>query len=111
MGQDRMTTITATGADFDAVAMAEGTTALVDFWAPWCAPCRALAPMLEDLAEDFAGRALVVKVDVEAEPDLAKRFGVSSLPALLLMQDGVEVQRVVGTRSRAYLASLLDAAL
>ena len=69
---------------------------LVDFWAAWCSPCRALLPSLERLATSFAGRAKVAKVEVDANPDLAQRFGVRSIPTLVFFRDGREVDRIVG---------------
>jgi putative thioredoxin len=71
---------------------------LVDFWAGWCAPCRSLAPVLEKVAESFSGRLLVAKVDTDAEPELATRFGVRSLPTLLLFQDGAPRDQTMGAQ-------------
>jgi thioredoxin 1 len=77
------------------VVNASGVT-LVDFWATWCGPCRALAPSLERLAAAFAGRAKVAKVEIDQHPQLAERFGVRSIPTLVFFRDGREVDRVVG---------------
>ncbi len=99
---------TAGDADFATIVLTADRPVLVDFWASWCAPCRALAPVLEDLAEDFADEALIVKVDAEAERDLAARFHVGGLPTLLVFSDGVEVGRVTGLQSRARLAAMLE---
>lgn len=77
------------------VVNASGVT-LVDFWAPWCGPCRALAPSLERLAVAFSGRAKVGKVEVDQNPELAERFGVRSIPTLVFFRDGREVDRIVG---------------
>lgn len=98
----------ATVETFDAMVLAADEPVLVDFWAPWCGPCRALMPTLEDLAEDHAGEARVVKVNVEEEPDLQARFGVSTLPTLLLFAGGELRERVIGVQSRARLSALLD---
>lgn len=80
---------------------------VVDFWAQWCAPCRMIAPVLADLAARHAGRLKVVKVDVDAEPDLARRFGAQSIPLLVVLRDGHEVDRVVGALPRAALEARL----
>ena len=98
----------ATAETFDAVVLASAEPVLVDFWAPWCAPCRSLLPVLEDVAEDYAGEAQVVKVNVEEESALRDRFGVSTLPTLLLFRDGEMRERMIGVQSRARLAALLD---
>jgi thioredoxin 2 len=76
---------------------------LVDFWAAWCAPCRQVAPVLEQLARDYAGKLKIVKVDVEREPTLAARFDARSIPLLVVIRDGHEVDRVIGAATRRAL--------
>lgn len=80
---------------------------VVDFWAAWCAPCRMISPVLQDLAERHAGDLKVVKVDVDANPELAARFGAQSIPLLVVIRDGQEVDRVVGALPRAALEQRL----
>jgi thioredoxin 2 len=99
----------------DAATFAAESTAsvpvVVDFWAQWCAPCRMIGPVLEDLAARHAGRLKVVKVDVDANPDLAARFGARSIPLLVVLRDGREVERIVGALPRPGLESRLAAVL
>jgi thioredoxin 2 len=93
---------------------AETTTSVpvvVDFWAAWCGPCRMISPVLKDLAERHAGHLKVVKVDVDANPALATRFGAQSIPLLVVLRDGQEVDRVVGALPRAALEQRLGPVL
>ncbi len=80
---------------------------VVDFWAAWCGPCRMISPVLEDLAKRHVGHLKVVKVDVDANPGFATRFGAQSIPLLVVIQDGKEVDRVVGALPRAALEQRL----
>jgi len=91
----------ATDADFDQ-RIAEGIV-LVDFWAPWCAPCRAIAPMLEQVATAHAGKLSILKVNVDENPIVAHRHAIRSIPTLLLFNEGQRVDTIVGAPSRAYL--------
>lgn len=91
---------------FDQEANAS-VTVVVDLWAPWCAPCRMIAPVLADLAAEHAGRLKVVKVNVDEEPALGARFHARSIPLLVVLRDGHEVDRIVGALSRPALAARL----
>jgi thioredoxin 1 len=97
-----------TTANFDAEVLKSSTPVLVDFWAPWCGPCRAVAPTVDALAVDFAGRAKVVKLNTDEESDIAVKLGVSSIPTLMVFKNGEMVERVVGNRSKNDLAALIN---
>ena len=80
---------------------------LVDFWASWCGPCQMLGPLIEELAEEYKGRATIAKVDIDNEKKLAQRYGVMSIPTVILFEDGVEKNRFVGVQPKAvYTADL-----
>ena len=81
--------------------------ALVDFWAEWCRPCKRVAPVIEELAQEFEGRVTVAKVDVDKESALAARFKVMSIPTVILLNDGVEVKRFVGIEPKETYAEAL----
>ena len=90
--------------NFDTV-LAENPLVAVDFWAAWCGPCRMVAPVMEALSDRFAGRAVVGKVDVDEQPVLAERYGVMSIPTVVLFKNGQEVRRLVGAMpEQAYAA-------
>lgn len=81
---------------------------LVDFFATWCGPCRMIAPSVEQLAAEYEGRAVVGKVDVDAEPGLAQRFGVMSIPTLIVLAGGKVVEQAVGARAKQDIAAMID---
>lgn len=96
-----------TTAAFDSVVDNAPLT-LVDFWATWCGPCRMVGPVIEKLGEQYEGKAVIAKVDVDAEPDLARRFGIMSIPTVVFLKNGKEFQRLVGVQSPQVYADLLD---
>lgn len=103
-----MSIINATDASFDTDVVNSDGLFLVDFWAAWCGPCKAIAPVLEELAEDYQGRVKIVKVDVDANPQSAARFGIRSIPTLFVFKNGERVETVVGGRPKSEFAALLD---
>src|SRR4029079_10921331 len=81
---------------------------LVDFWAPWCAPCRMLAPTVEAVAQNFESSASVVKLNVDENPQVSQRYGIKGIPTLILFKNGKEEERVVGATSEGAISRLLD---
>ncbi|MDY0123065.1 thioredoxin [Sulfurimonas crateris] len=98
-----------TSSDFEAT-LGEGVS-LVDFWAPWCGPCRMIAPVIEELANDYDGKAKICKVNTDEEQDIAVKFGIRSIPTIIFFKDGKIEGQVVGAQSKAALAEKLDALL
>lgn len=83
---------------------------LVDFWAPWCGPCRMVAPVVEELSQDYAGKVKFVKLNTDENPKVSAQFGIRSIPTLMIFKNGQLVQQVVGFRPKSQLSQLLDAA-
>jgi thioredoxin 2 len=93
---------------FDLLTRTGRRPVLVDFWAGWCAPCRQLAPELEQLASELAGRLLVVKVDTESAPMIATRYAIQAIPTLVLLRSGIEVDRLTGAMPLAALRARVE---
>ena len=93
--------------NFDAT-VAEGVT-MVDFWAPWCGPCRMIAPVVEELAEDFEGKATIAKVNTDEEQEIAVKYGIRSIPSILFFKNGEVVDQMVGAASKDAFAEKITA--
>ena len=97
--------------NFGQMVLQAKTPVLVDFWAAWCAPCRMVAPVVEELAKEFEGRVSFVKLDVDQNPRTASQYGIMSIPTLLIFKNGAPVSNIVGFRPKADLKRSLDASL
>ncbi|HDW2813886.1 TPA: thioredoxin [Staphylococcus aureus] len=101
-----MAIVKVTDADFD--SKVESGVQLVDFWATWCGPCKMIAPVLEELAADYEGKADILKLDVDENPSTTAKYEVMSIPTLIVFKDGQPVDKVVGFQPKENLAEVLD---
>ena len=93
---------------FDEEVLKSQIPVFVDFWAEWCGPCRAIAPVLESLAEDYNGKVKIVKINVDKETDLANKYNVSAIPSLIIVKDGKEIDRIVGGATKEVYAERIN---
>lgn len=100
--------IHANEATFDKAVTESDVPVLVDFWATWCGPCKAIAPVLDELAQDFADKVRIVKIDVDENPNLATQYGVRSIPTLFVFKNGEKVDGTMGMQPKTKLAELLN---
>ena len=92
---------TLTDATFDAEISGSSTPIIVDFWAPWCGPCRMVSPVLDEIAQEHADKVTVGKLNVDENPTTAQKFGIMSIPTIILFKDGQAARKVIGARSKA----------
>lgn len=101
--------VTLTDDNFQSEVLESEAPVLVDFWATWCGPCRMIAPLIEQLADEFEGRAKLAKMDVDHNPETPMNFGIRSIPTLLFFKDGQVVDQVIGAASKKILKDKLEA--
>ena len=107
-----MANVTAVADDtFEHEVLKSSTPVLIDFWAPWCAPCRAIAPIVEELSATYAGKLKVVKMNVDDNPKTPSRYGVRGIPNLIVFQGGEVKEQITGLRSKADLVKVIDRAI
>ena len=100
-----------TDAEFEEKVLNSESPVLVDFWAEWCGPCKMIAPMVDELAEEFDGQMTFAKVDVDSNPITAVKYGIRSIPALLIFRDGQPIDQIIGAIPKGQLRKKLDSAL
>ena len=103
-----MSEINLTGQNFEKEILKSAKPALVDFWAPWCGPCQMMGPIIETVTKEIGDRAVVAKLNVDDNQELAEKYGVSSIPTIIFFKNGAEADRMVGVRSKDELVKKLE---
>ncbi len=100
-----------TDVNFQETALKEDSVAVVDFWAEWCGPCRMISPIIEELASEYDGKAVIGKVNVDENPEISMKYGIRSIPTILILKNGEVAEKHVGTTTKKVLAEKIDKAL
>jgi len=109
--EDLLMALNITKENFAKVIESSDTPVLIDFWAPWCGPCKMLGPIIEELSKDYKDKAIVGKVNVDEAQDIAQEYGIMSIPAVMVFKGGKVVDSSVGVKPKAYYVKALDSAL
>lgn len=97
--------------NYEELVINSGKVAMIDFWAEWCGPCRMLTPIVDELYQEFDGKAIIGKVNVDDNPAITSKFGIRNIPTILFFKDGVLVDKMVGTNSKATLSAKINSLL
>lgn len=97
-----------TDSNFKTTVLDSGKVAIVDFWAEWCGPCKAIGPMIEEISKEYEGKAVVGKVDVDSNPETAMKYGIRNIPTILFIKNGQVVDKQVGAVPKANLVAMLN---
>ncbi len=97
-----------TDVNFQETALSNDTVAVVDFWAEWCGPCRLISPIIEELAQEYNGKAVIGKVNVDENPEVSMKYGIRSIPTILILKNGEVVKKQVGTTTKKALADMIE---
>lgn len=100
--------VTLTKSNFDQEVVSHDNAVLVDFWAPWCGPCRAVSPVIDELAKEYNGKAKIAKLNVDDEGEIAAKYKIMSIPTIMIFKNGEVVEKIIGARSKAELSELMD---
>jgi thioredoxin 1 len=100
-----------TDANFESEVLQSDIPVLIDFWAPWCGPCRMVAPIVEEIAKEYGGKIKVGKVNTDNNQKVAAQYGIMSIPTLMLFKDGKEIERIIGAQPKEAITSKIDALL